>query len=63
MTRDQLQGIVDSTIVSFNRNEGIDFTKENLIVKFVSGMVKSSVITPYVQDGQLYSGFRWISDV
>ena len=40
---------------------GIDL-KKNQIVAFVAGLVRHSLITPYMQDNYYYGGFSWISD-
>ena len=40
---------------------GIDF-KSNQIVGFVAGLLRHTLLTPYVADEYLYGGFSWISD-
>jgi len=40
---------------------GIDF-KKNQIVGFVAGLLRHTLLTPFVVDEYLYGGFSWISD-
>lgn len=41
---------------------GWDFKELVPTVKFVSGLIAKTIVTPYQQDGFLFGGFRWISD-
>ena len=41
--------------------DGIDL-KKNQIVGFVAGMLRHSLLTPFVQEEYLYGGFSWITD-
>jgi len=41
---------------------GWDFKVLVPTVKFVSGLIAKTIVTPYQQDGFLFGGFRWISD-
>ena len=40
---------------------GIDL-KKNQIVGFVAGLMRHTLLTPYMQDNYYYGGFSWISD-
>jgi hypothetical protein len=41
--------------------DGIDL-KKNQIVGFVAGLLRHTLLTPYVADEYLYGGFSWITD-
>jgi len=58
-----LTSVLHNFVFDFNESHqnGIDL-KKNLTVKFVAGLLRQSIITPYQQDGFIYGGFKWISD-
>jgi len=41
---------------------GTDFKDIYPTLKFINGMLKGSVITPYELDDFIYGGFSWITD-
>ena len=41
--------------------DGIDM-KKNQIVGFVAGLLRHTLLTPFVVDEYLYGGFSWITD-
>lgn len=54
-----LKGITDDINIRFS--DGVDF-KKNLIVKFVSGIVKNTLVSSAAADEFLFAGFRMLSD-
>jgi hypothetical protein len=62
---------LDATMLSFFTNigneydaahaKGIDL-KKNTTVGFVAGLLRQTLLTPYMVDGYLYGGFSWITD-
>jgi hypothetical protein len=60
-----LTNVMNGMVYDFNysHQDGIDLAKKNLTIKFVSGLFRQSIITPYQVDGFIYGGFRWISDI
>jgi len=58
-----LTSVLHNFVFDFNESHqnGIDL-KKNLTVKFVAGLLRQSIITPYQEDGFIYGGFKWISD-
>jgi len=41
--------------------DGIDF-KKNQIVGFVAGLLRHTLLSPFVVNEYMYGGFSWISD-
>lgn len=59
-----LSSVLNSFVYDFNTThaDGIDLT-HNVTVKFVAGLLRKSLITPFEEDGFLFAGFKWISDL
>lgn len=57
-------GIIDDLLFDFNwkHQNGIDFKEKYPTLKFIAGMLRNSVITPFEEDEFIYAGFSWISD-
>ena len=62
---------LDATMLSFFTNLGNDYDashakgidlKKNITVGFVSGLLKHTLLTPYMVEEYLYGGFSWITD-
>ena len=60
-----LTNVLNGLAYDFNTTHasGIDLTKNNLTLKFISGLVRASIITPFQEDGFLFAGFKWITDI
>ena len=59
-----LTNVMNGMVYDFNytHQNGIDLTKDHLTIKFIAGLLRRSIVTPYQVDGFIYGGFRWISD-
>ena len=62
---------LDAAMLSFFTNLGNDYDashakgidlKKNITVGFVSGLLKHTLLTPYMVEEYLYGGFSWITD-
>lgn len=42
--------------------DGFDISEKIEVVKFVNGLMKETLATPFVEDGNLFAGFRWLTD-
>lgn len=61
----ELNDVIQSVVKDFNteHSEGLDFGEIIPTVKFVRGLMAKSIVTPYQEDGFVFAGFRWISDL
>ncbi len=59
-----LTSVINAVVYDFNTThaKGIDLTK-NTTVKFVAGLLRQTLLTPFEKDEFLFGGFRWISDL
>jgi len=61
----ELNDVILSVVNDFNteHSEGLDIGEIIPTVKFVRGLMAKSIVTPYQEDGFVFAGFRWISDL
>jgi hypothetical protein len=60
-----LTAVLNSFVTNFNMShaDGIDLTKKIPTLKFVAGMLQATLLTPFQEQGFLYGGFKWITDL
>jgi hypothetical protein len=57
-------GALEAFVYDFNTSHANGWNlKSNQIVGFVAGLIRKTIISPFIQNGYLFAGFRWISDL
>jgi len=60
-----LNEMIDTRAGEFNVKfaDGLNIAEKIEVVKFVNGLMKETLATPFVENGNLFGGFRWLTDM